>query len=289
MTASSKQATRSSYQSKSVTPKPQSSQLGISEASQSTLKNPNLLPPKPSHPHPVKFKRSQSAAKNLNFAPPKANRPDPVKFKAKTDSLKLEISRSTSTSSSPLNSALGEIPVAQSNTKELRRHFLRNLDLLTGPSVRLINEIDDSSPNLSFTFVNSSIIGEGVETVDEGFMSGCTCRVENGRNCGCEYRYCSCLQHSAIDGSGNHHFPYSAAVRDRGCLRPFYLNSRHHIYECNKNCNCQSNCKNKVVQHGRQVPLEIFKTEDRGWGKHDLIAGISNADNLKVCVVLRIF
>lgn len=154
--------------------------------------------------------------------------------------------------------------------------------------MRLINEIDDSSPPVSFVFVNSSVIGDGVETVDEGFMSGCNCRVENGRNCGCEYRTCSCLQHSATDGKGDHHFPYSASNLFRGCLRPFYLNSRHHIYECNKNCNCRDNCKNKVVQHGRQVPLEIFKTENRGWGKLGFNIDPPYADDLKVCVAPRI-
>ena len=119
-------------------------------------------------------------------------------------------------------------------------------------------------------------------------MSGCNCRVENGRNCGCEYRTCSCLQHSATDGKGDHHFTYSAAILGRGCLRPFYLNSRHHIYECNKNCNCRDNCKNKVVQHGRQVPLEIFKTENRGWGKLGFNIDTPYADDLKVCVAPRI-
>ena len=159
-----------------------------------------------------------------------------------------------------------EIPVSQSTSKELRRHFLKNLERLGGPPIKLSNDIDETSPPVSFNFINSNIIGEGVKVLDEGFMSGCSCREENGRNCGCEYRHCACLQQSARDENGDVHFPYSAK-RWRGCLRPFYLNSRHHIYECNKECNCKENCKNKVVQHGRKVPLEIFKTQNRGWGK----------------------
>ena len=97
-------------------------------------------------------------------------------------------------------------------------------------------------------------------------MSGCTCRKENGRHIGCEYLYCECLDDSALNDDGKRVFPYSASKADYGCLRDFYLKARHHIYECNQLCNCESNCKNRVVQHGRTVPLQIFKTKNRGWG-----------------------
>lgn len=152
-----------------------------------------------------------------------------------------------------------------------QRQFLKKLERLRGPPVSLINEFDDSSPPLSFTFVNESVIGKNVERIDEEFMSGCECREENGRNCGCEYRSCHCLQQSDKDDNGNVHFPYFASRENWGCLRPVYLNSRNHIYECNKKCSCRANCKNRNVQHGRQVPLEIFKTTNRGWGTFDMI------------------
>lgn len=147
-----------------------------------------------------------------------------------------------------------------------RKQFLRNLKQVRGPPIVVINEVDQTSPPLSFIFVNESILGKGVKQVDEEFMSGCVCRPENGRNCGCEYRSCHCLQHSNKDEKGDVHFPYAVSPRNMGCLRKVYLESRYHIYECNKNCNCRDNCKNKLVQHGRQVPLEIFKTTNRGWG-----------------------
>ena len=148
-----------------------------------------------------------------------------------------------------------------------RQEVLKKLARLDGPRVSVVNEVDDSSPPLSFEFVNDSVLGKDVEKADEGFMSGCDCRVENGRNCGCEYRSCACLQQSDRDEAGNVHFPYAASQRNRGCLRKVYLETRNHIYECNSQCNCLANCKNKLVQHGRQVPLEIFKTSNRGWGK----------------------
>lgn len=44
------------------------------------------------------------------------------------------------------------------------------------------------------------------------------------------------------------------------------LQNRWNIFECNHRCDCSDNCKNRVVQWGRKVALDIFKTRERGWG-----------------------
>ena len=160
---------------------------------------------------------------------------------------------------------------------ESRRAFLQNLRSLNG--VSLANNVDNSSPPSSFRFISESVLGEGVVRTTEDWMSGCTCRtrMEDGRKIGCEYLYCECLEDSAENDLGKKPFPYSNARADAGCLRQFYLDSRHHIYECNSRCNCPSECKNRKVQHGRTIPLEIFKTQSRGWGKH-YIFGLNVSD-----------
>ncbi|KAL8662201.1 MAG: hypothetical protein Q9168_008294 [Polycauliona sp. 1 TL-2023] len=147
-----------------------------------------------------------------------------------------------------------------------RRLFEKNLRELQGPKITVVNEIDDSSPSTDFRFVQGSVIQTDVEHVDEDFMAGCTCYKENGRHIGCEYLYCECLDDSQLNDDGKRVFSYGAGKKDSRCLRNFYLESRNHIYECNKKCNCEANCKNRNVQHGRKVELEIFKTENRGWG-----------------------
>lgn len=39
------------------------------------------------------------------------------------------------------------------------------------------------------------------------------------------------------------------------------------IYECNKRCKCCSQmCTNRLVQHGLQVRVQLFKTQNKGWG-----------------------
>jgi hypothetical protein len=149
---------------------------------------------------------------------------------------------------------------------EIRRRFLRNLDTLDDPAVTLFNDIDGSTPTVTFEFVNQSTLGQGVLKVPDDFMIGCECRAENGRHCGCEYLSCTCLPEPTT-GGGRKAFPYSMGKHDKACLRPIFLKSRNHIYECNARCNCSDNCKNRVVQFGRKVKLQIFKTANRGWGK----------------------
>lgn len=53
----------------------------------------------------------------------------------------------------------------------------------------------------------------------------------------------------------------------KGILRTRLLKSRNPIYECHSRCSCSENCPNRVTSKGRQVPLEIFRTENRGWGE----------------------
>lgn len=165
----------------------------------------------------------------------------------------------------PARSLASIVPVTSQAAVE-RTKFLNNLSVLQGPPVTVFNDIDESSPSVNFRFVNESVLGRDVSRAPDEVMIGCDCKEHYGPNPGCQYLKCECLEDSALNDSGSHVFPYSSARRDKGCLRPFYLESRHHIYECNDNCNCLDDCKNRNVQFGRQVPLEIFKTANRGWG-----------------------
>ncbi|KAJ7920940.1 hypothetical protein B0H13DRAFT_1604908, partial [Mycena leptocephala] len=46
----------------------------------------------------------------------------------------------------------------------------------------------------------------------------------------------------------------------------FKFNTDSKVIECNENCTCPTNCTNRVAQRPRQIPIDIFKTEKRGWG-----------------------
>ncbi|KAK7511662.1 hypothetical protein IWZ03DRAFT_65742 [Phyllosticta citriasiana] len=170
---------------------------------------------------------------------------------------------------------------------------LRRLEQIPGPKVSIVNDVDNSSPPLVFTFIDSNILGDGVHAAHEETITGCSkCRAHMGQGIGCEYsKLCDCLEYAAVNdtermlaeererweriqrtGDGDtsglpKKFPYFSSGPRTGCLVPFYLERRHPIYECNTKCKCGPGCKTRVVQHGRKVPLEIFKTSDgRGWG-----------------------
>ncbi len=102
-------------------------------------------------------------------------------------------------------------------------------------------------------------------------------------------------------------FAYHSRGAKAGLLRSRYLDSREPIYECHEACACYdataaaasgaglpapqgqpaqqglhglsappsvpaaSGCPNRVVERGRRVPLQIFRTEDRGWGVRTLV------------------
>lgn len=76
---------------------------------------------------------------------------------------------------------------------------------------------------------------------------------------------CACLQMTARNAE-----IYSLS-RDKTAIGYKYKRLQRHIptgiYECSLLCKCNRQmCQNRVVQHGLQVRLQVFKTEKKGWG-----------------------
>lgn len=175
----------------------------------------------------------------------------------------------------------------------IRAEYVRRLRRVPGHPIHLFNTFDASTPSLRFRYVSEHVLTKGVQ-YDQDTATGCQgCTPNIGRGIGCEYaRKCQCLEYAAVDESridpsqmveyqrivatgGStmgwpKKFPYFAdgtKVQRTGSLVPFYLHSRRPIYECNDKCRCSPLCRNKNVQFGRQVEVEIFKTAGgRGWG-----------------------
>jgi histone-lysine N-methyltransferase SUV39H len=96
------------------------------------------------------------------------------------------------------------------------------------------------------------------------------------------YSSCYCLEEIASDGGDDDddedeesgingrqrrkRFAYHSHGAKAGLLRSRILQSREPIYECHAGCSCSPQCPNRVVERGRTVPLQIFRTENRGWG-----------------------
>jgi histone-lysine N-methyltransferase SUV39H len=187
----------------------------------------------------------------------------------------------------------------------IRAEYVRRLNKVPGEPIHLVNTVDASTPSLRFRFISDYVLQEGVHRASKDAQVGCMqCSPHMGRDIGCEYtKKCDCLEYAAVDESriigldmkaAYEHakandgpmmgfpkkFPYFAEgtkVERAGCLVPFYLGSRRAIYECNEKCHCGPKCRNKNVQFGRSVEVEIFRTSGgRGWGlrcKQDLHEG----------------
>ncbi|KAJ8117602.1 hypothetical protein OPT61_g1233 [Boeremia exigua] len=176
----------------------------------------------------------------------------------------------------------------------IRAAYVKRLKRVPGPPIELFNKVDATTPSLRFRYILNYVLTEGVHQFPSDTATGCLqCSPHMGRDIGCEYtKKCDCLEYAAVDegrlddkqrrdyeqykAEGRStigfpkKFPYFAEgtkIQRTGALVPFYLDSRRPIYECNDNCRCGPKCRNKNVQFGRKVELEIFKTESgRGWG-----------------------
>ncbi|XP_056146251.1 histone-lysine N-methyltransferase EHMT1 isoform X2 [Lampris incognitus] len=57
----------------------------------------------------------------------------------------------------------------------------------------------------------------------------------------------------------------------KGCLLPeYYRQDSPYLFECNHACSCWKTCKNRVVQNGLRIRLQLFRTSKKGWGVRTL-------------------
>ncbi|PFH51586.1 hypothetical protein AMATHDRAFT_174894 [Amanita thiersii Skay4041] len=78
---------------------------------------------------------------------------------------------------------------------------------------------------------------------------------------------CACQGISElVDEQGNKTIAYSSEGLFILNVTPGML-----VIECNKYCPCNIWCPNRVSQRPRGVPIDIFKTRDKGWGARPLI------------------
>jgi histone-lysine N-methyltransferase SUV39H len=101
-------------------------------------------------------------------------------------------------------------------------------------------------------------LGVGAEAIKEGgACAGCACTND------CDDGKCACcgLQHTIT-----HSF-----YTPEGLLKQNLVNDL--IYECNSFCECASfdRCINRVVQKGSEIPVQVFKTPQKGWGVKTLV------------------
>ncbi|KAF8066886.1 hypothetical protein FPV67DRAFT_1416749 [Lyophyllum atratum] len=126
------------------------------------------------------------------------------------------------------------------------------------PFIEIINEVDeDPTPPWEFHYSNKMWHGEGVPPTDVKKLLSCNCMGK----CDPKSKTCACLkrqQYYTSDVAGCPDFIYDSKQRLRALGYP--------IFECNDLCGCGDECRNRVVQHGRQIAVSIQKTAEKGWG-----------------------
>ncbi|KAI0109692.1 SET domain-containing protein [Nemania sp. FL0031] len=165
--------------------------------------------------------------------------------------------------------------------------------------ISIVNNVDDTMIDPGFRFMDKSIRASNVEPTRKEFLTGCECDEDTD----CRFNTCSCLQ-DVEEGSSDDDddedeededddlepepdpephdndvfrlvaegrtlkktYAYHSRGTRAGYLRSKILTSRDPIYECHEKCVCTPDCPNRVVERGRKVALQIFRTENRGWG-----------------------
>uniref|UniRef100_A0A8C5X2A4 Histone-lysine N-methyltransferase SETDB1 n=1 Tax=Malurus cyaneus samueli TaxID=2593467 RepID=A0A8C5X2A4_9PASS len=123
-----------------------------------------------------------------------------------------------------------------------------------------VNEID-STPPPQVAYSKERIPGKGVYiNTSLEFLVGCDCKdgCRDKSRCACHQltiQASSCTPGGQINPNAGYQHK-----RLEECLPTG-------VYECNKRCKCNVNmCTNRLVQHGLQVRLQLFKTQNKGWG-----------------------
>ncbi|XP_046845823.1 uncharacterized protein LOC124439604 [Xenia sp. Carnegie-2017] len=154
---------------------------------------------------------------------------------------------------SPCHIQLKNMELLERLSKCSRKQRLISRDISRGLEKRpipCINEVDDEDLPEHFVYVSNNL-----ESQSQSFVRGIS-----GCNCsdGCsDESACDCVMLS---------YPRRFWYNEAGLISSkIFKEDRPYVYECNMKCKCWSTCRQRVVQHGINVALQLFKTAEKGW------------------------
>ncbi|XP_066293531.1 histone-lysine N-methyltransferase EHMT2-like isoform X3 [Branchiostoma lanceolatum] len=118
-----------------------------------------------------------------------------------------------------------------------------------------VNAVDDDHFPADFMYITESCETSTL-SIDRNIihLQGCHCEDD------CSSNNCVCGQSSI-----------KCWYDQDGCLlEEFNKIEPPLIFECNRTCNCWMNCRNRVVQAGLRLRLQLFRTKGMGWGVRTL-------------------
>ncbi|KAG5592767.1 hypothetical protein H5410_043281 [Solanum commersonii] len=134
----------------------------------------------------------------------------------------------------------------QSSKNSKARHGVCVPDITEGKEslpIAAVNTFDGEKPP-PFKYIKNMMYPVGFHPAPP---KGCDCigRCSDAKRCSC-----------AVKNGGEIPYNRNGAIVE---VKPL-------VYECGPHCKCPPSCYNRVSQHGIKIPLEIFKTDTRGWG-----------------------
>ncbi|KAI0325636.1 SET domain-containing protein [Cubamyces sp. BRFM 1775] len=147
-----------------------------------------------------------------------------------------------------------------SRREALQKHWAKKL--CGSAPVTFMNEVNaEDVPYLvdGFEYIERAYVR--APDVPANDLSDCLVSCECDDRCS-DAEECGCQDPSELkDETGKRIYVYS-----KKRLFNFKLPPGMEAIECNKSCSCDEGCQNRVAQLPRDVPIEIFRTPECGWG-----------------------
>lgn len=137
------------------------------------------------------------------------------------------------------------------------------------PDITFTNQLDGTSLPIDCRLIAEPLLQSHREfgKVEKCPISaGCDCISPDGFGA-CSDEGCSCLEDMYLGDEPGRTVPYQWSSGNIKTLKTQLLRTKNAVYECNDECACTSSCMTRLVQFGRTIPLDIFRTDDgRGFG-----------------------
>uniref|UniRef100_A0A8C5F5Y6 Euchromatic histone-lysine N-methyltransferase 1a n=1 Tax=Gadus morhua TaxID=8049 RepID=A0A8C5F5Y6_GADMO len=134
-----------------------------------------------------------------------------------------------------------------------RRETLLSRDISRGYealAISCVNDVDAEPCPSDYKYVSDSCVTSPLHAdTDITHLQHCSCPEDCGSGT------CMCGQLSLCCWYDNGRLPLDASQREPPVL-----------FECNQACSCWRTCRNRVVQNGLRVRLQLYRTQKMGWG-----------------------
>lgn len=125
--------------------------------------------------------------------------------------------------------------------------------------ISCVNMLDKTKP-IQFDYEPNRIFNSDIDYIKLSNNDCCSCHLDNNEACSIKSK-CECWLRTYK--SAELSIYSNCGYKSRRLVQ--HVTSG--IFECNSKCKCNpKRCLNRVVQNGVDVRLQVFKTNDRGWG-----------------------